>query len=81
MQHFATSVNVDGETITPKGYVWVLGFALAGCEWAIKKASTPEFLSMVRADLKKEQIEALERAIQHHESEIVMLTDNIEELM
>ena len=23
--------------------MWVLGFALGGCEWALKKASSPEF--------------------------------------
>lgn len=33
-----TVVMPGGETVTPEGWMWVLGFALAGCEWAIEAA-------------------------------------------
>lgn len=42
MEKFAPKVIIDGKTITPKGYEWILGFALAGCDWALKEANKPE---------------------------------------
>lgn len=33
-----TVVMPGGGTVTPEGWMWVLGFALAGCEWAIEAA-------------------------------------------
>lgn len=67
---FAPTLMVDGITITPKGYIWILGFALHGCEWAIKEASKPEFLEMIRADLKQEEITRLEAIISRHKKQI-----------
>jgi len=77
MDSFAPSVVVDGKTVTPKGYEWVLGFALAGCDWAIKKASEPEFLEFVRADLKRETMAKLEAEIQRYEDRIAKLKDEL----
>jgi len=37
-EHFAPGVVIDGVTVYPEGWMWVLGFALAGCEWAIVEA-------------------------------------------
>ena len=78
MEKFAPSITVDGETVTPKGYVWVLGFALAGCEWALKEANTPEFLKMVRADLTDEKIKRLESLIEGHKQRILELKSAID---
>lgn len=61
---FAPSVLVKGKTVTPKGYEWILGFAIGGCEWAIAEASKPEFLAMVRADLEQTAIARLECRIE-----------------
>lgn len=33
-----TVVMPGGGTVTPEGWMWVLGFAMAGCEWAIEAA-------------------------------------------
>lgn len=35
-------------TVTPPGWMWVLSFALAGCDWAIKECETEEFRERVR---------------------------------
>jgi len=78
MENFAPTINLDGRTIKPKGYEWILGFALGGCDWAIKEASKPEFLEMVRADLKKEMIIRLERLIDEYEKKIAVMKDDIE---
>ena len=43
IEKFAPSILVDGQTVTPDGWMWVVGFALAGCGWAIKEANDPEF--------------------------------------
>ena len=51
---FAPSVIVDGRTITPAGWMWVIGFALAGCDWAVTEASKPEFRAQV-ADWMRER--------------------------
>jgi len=33
-----TVVMPGGRTVTPEGWMWVLGFAMAGCKWAIEAA-------------------------------------------
>lgn len=68
--NFSPSIVVDGITITPKGYEWILGFAMHGCEWAIKEASKPEFLEMIRVNLKQETIKKLEIIIEKYKKEI-----------
>ena len=77
---FAPAIKIDGITVTPKGYEWVLGFALAGCDWAIEKAQKPEFMDMVRADLKNEAIKTLKAIIDDHKSEIERLTKKLNQL-
>ena len=75
VEHFAPSIKVPtscctSETITPKGYEWVLAFAIKGVPWAIEKASTPEFRQMVLDDLRNERREAVKRMIDGHLGEI-----------
>ena len=45
--NFAPGVMLDGRRVTPTGWMWVLGFALAGCEWAVIAANKPEFRETV----------------------------------
>jgi len=63
MDNFAPTIKIDGQTITPKGYAWVLGFALAGCDWAIKEASKPEFLDAIRRQETADEVSQLEKYI------------------
>lgn len=48
-ESFSPSVNVPGVgTVTPPGWMWVLSFAIGGCEWAIKEAGTEAFRNRAR---------------------------------
>ena len=81
MEKFAPAINVNGETITPKGYEWIMAFALRGCEWAIKEASKPEFFAIVRADLKcNKVINRYELEILKLKKELCIYADNSEEV-
>lgn len=70
------TIVLDGKTYTPKGYEWVLGFALGGCQWAIEEACTEKFRNIVREDLKNAQNAQNERTlimIKRYENEILKL--------
>lgn len=77
LKNFAPTINIAGKTITPKGYEWILGFAFAGCEWAIKKAREPEFLEDIRADLRREKRSQLKFEIERYEIKIAELKDQL----
>ena len=72
-KNFAPSINIDGETYTPKGYVWIMGLALSGCQWAIDKANNPEFLNNIRKDIIREKVINSEILIKHYGNEITDL--------
>lgn len=42
-EKFAPTVMVDGSSVQPEGWMWILSFAIGGCDWAVKIASEPEF--------------------------------------
>ncbi len=33
----------DERTVTPPGWVWILAFAMAGCQWAIDEIESGKF--------------------------------------
>ena len=70
---FAPSVIVDGRTVQPEGWMWVLGFALAGVPWAMETASTDEFRERCRAGLKAMRDREAESEIAHLERRIAVL--------
>lgn len=78
VKSFAPAIIVEDKTVTPKGYEWVLGFALSGCDWAIKKASEPEFLEMIRVDLKQEAVARLEMLIKQYEYKISKMKSDLD---
>lgn len=44
IERFAPSIVMpDGRSVTPEGWMWVLGLAFAGVPWAIEAADTPAF--------------------------------------
>jgi hypothetical protein len=70
---FAPSVVVDGRTVQPEGWMWVLGFALAGVPWAVETASTDEFRERCRAGMKAMRDREAESEIAHLELRIAVL--------
>ena len=70
---FGPSIHTKYGVVTPKGYEWILGFALAGCQWAIDKANEPGFREMVLEDL-------TQGAIAKRERQLEKLMDEINEL-
>lgn len=73
VERFAPSVSINGRTITPPGWVWVLGFAIGGCKWAIEEAEKPEFLQTVRGYLKNQHNETIQQCIEEKMKEIERL--------
>ncbi len=43
MEKFAPTIVVDGETVTPEPWMWILGYALAGVDWAVKEVRSPKY--------------------------------------
>lgn len=78
MYHFAPTIKIDNETVAPKGYEWILGFALAGCSWAIKEANNPEFIKNIKSDLKRQKMKNLKRIIQQYKNRITELKNEID---
>lgn len=69
----APSVVIDGRTVQPEGWMWVLGFALAGVPWAVETASTDEFRERCRAGMKAMRDREAESEIAHLERRIAVL--------
>lgn len=54
---FAPTVTMPGGgTVTPEGWMWVLGFALAGCEWAIEAAERDNLHQKAMDYLRRQRI-------------------------
>jgi hypothetical protein len=48
MASFAPTVLIDGQTVTPPGWMWVLAYAAAGCKWAMRECETDAWKAAVR---------------------------------
>ena len=76
---FAPSVLLPpcGETYTPRGWEWVLAFALRGVPWAVEQADTEEFREIIRKDLRRRYMKRLEDEIAHYEKRIDKLKEKL----
>lgn len=73
-ESFAPSVRMpDGHTVVPAGWMWVLGFALADCDWAIRKADTEDFKNIMRQWAEEQKQERLVAEIESCERRITEL--------
>jgi len=80
-ESFAPSVNVPGVgTVTPPGWMWVLGFAIGGCEWAIKEAGTEEFREIAREWYRQQDIIYQKRHVDRLEQQLERARAELEEL-
>lgn len=77
MKTINPAIMINGETYYPKGYEFILGFALAGCQWAIDKADTPEFRAIIKVDLEKQTNKNIKSAIKHYENKINTLKERL----
>lgn len=61
MERFAPTVRLApcGTVVTPPGWVWVVGLAMAGCRWAIDECGRPEFREVVREQLRQDRVRGL----------------------
>lgn len=66
VETFAPSIVIDGQTVTPDGWQWILAFAIRGCDWAIEEASKPEFREGVVKCLMERERKRIEASIEHH---------------
>ncbi len=74
---FAPSVMVDGRALTPAGWMWVLSFAMAGCEWAEKDIRKPEFAEKVARWARERRAAEAEQEIAHFEARIAELKSRL----
>jgi hypothetical protein len=72
---FAPILLVDGETVTPEGWMWVLAFALGGAQWAIDECQKPEFdlRGKVHSYFKRKKVYELDNMIKFYEGMIKQL--------
>jgi hypothetical protein len=75
-----TILTRDGRAVTPEGWMWILGFALGGCQWAIDEVSTPEFRERYRAWKRASELARIESEIAHFERRIEALKARIPQL-
>lgn len=73
VETFSPSIVLHGRTVVPEGWMWVLAFALAGVQWAVDEASTPEFTERCREGVKKLRDRETESEIAHLEQRIAAL--------
>lgn len=75
---FAPTVKMqDGQTVTPRGWMWVLGFALAGCDWAIKEADTEEFKQLIRDDIATAKRAEILQLVKYYEEKLIELKEKL----
>ena len=77
MKSFAPGVVINGKTVYPPGWVWQLSFALAGCEWAIKRCETNEWREGVRKYYTDQRNTEIERTIAYYENELIRLKKDL----
>ncbi len=79
-ESFAPSVVIDGRTVEPPGWMWVLAFALAGCGWAIKECESESFKEQLRDWIRDRKRHHLRGARCHHEREVERLSEALAQL-
>jgi hypothetical protein len=65
-----TVVMPGGGTVTPEGWMWVLGFALAGCEWAIEAAERDNLHQKAMDYLRRRRIYWQEKEVSEAEERL-----------
>ncbi len=81
-ESFSPAVNIPGVgTVTPPGWMWVLSFAIGGCEWAIKEAGTEEFRNRARQWYREQKMTRMENYVIHLEEKLCQARIALEEMI
>lgn len=71
---FAPTIKLsDGQTYQPEGWMWILSFALAGCEWAIKEVESSGFQEYFRNSLYERKRQEAKYEIECYENKIAKI--------
>lgn len=70
VETIAPSVMIDGQTITPPGWMWILGFAIGDCQWAIDELEKPEIKAQMEAWIQSRRDAQLEEEIAYLEARL-----------
>lgn len=71
------TVVIDGETITPPGWMWVFAFAIRGIKWALEEVEKPEFREEVRRYVKEQKNYQLQKQIDEYLERIEQLREQL----
>ena len=66
-------VVVDGVTIHPPGWMYVVAWAMAGVAWAVEEADKPDFKERMRAWLTEQKRANIDAQIKELEDRIAQL--------
>jgi rubrerythrin len=74
-ESFNPGVVIDGQTFNPPGWMWVMAFAMRGVEWAVEAASKPEFLEVVQAYMREQNLWRLQREAEEKARQFARFAD------
>ena len=80
METFHPAVIIDGQTVHPEGWMYILAFAIAGIPWAIEEASKPEFLETCKDYERRKAEYWCEKGIEAAEKRIAELKAKLKTL-
>lgn len=78
METMHPAVIVDGVTVYPEGWMYILAFAFAGIPWAIEEAFKPDFLEIVRDYERRKNKYHCEKAIEETEKRLAEMKARLE---
>lgn len=80
MEKMHPAVIIDGVTVYPEGWMYILAFAFAGIPWAIEEASKPDFIEIARDYERRKNKYWCEKSIEESEKRLAELKARLETL-
>ena len=72
MKRILPGVVIDGVTFHPPGWMWILAFAINGCEWALRDVEDPAFdlRGRIQEYFRQRRVDGAEREIKRLEQRL-----------